>query len=134
MNEQETRKRLRLTGIYRRWLTSGPALVMTILFLVFVAVFIIGRYYYRSAADNAVQNMYSNSVEQFFVSETDNSSFENAARLYVEAFEDKDIMDVWVIDPSGHVVVSSSGFSVKDQPMPDFEDALKNSTLSLIHI
>ena len=113
MNEQETRKRLRLTGIYRRWLTSGPALVMTILFLVFVAVFIIGRYYYRSAADNAVQNMYSNSVEQFFVSETDNSSFENAARLYVEAFEDKDIMDVWVIDPSGHVVVSSSGFSVK---------------------
>ncbi|MBQ1707015.1 MAG: HAMP domain-containing protein [Clostridia bacterium] len=128
MNEQETRKRLRLTGIYRRWLTSGPALVMTILFLVFVAVFIIGRYYYRSAADNAVQNMYSNSVEQFFVSETDNSSFENAARLYVEAFEDKDIMDVWVIDPSGHVVVSSSGFSVKDQPMPDFEDALKNST------
>ncbi len=128
MNEQETRKRLRLSGIYRRWFTSGPVLIMTILFLVFVAVFIIGRYYYRSAADNAVQNMYSNSVGQFFVAETDNSSFENAARLYVEGFEDKDIMDVWVIDPSGHVVVSSSGFPVKDQPMPDFDNAMKNGT------
>ena len=128
MNEQETRKRLRLTGIYRRWFTSGPVLVMTILLLVFIAVFIIGRYYYRSAADNAVQNMYSNSVERFFVTETDNSSFENAARLYVDSFEDKDIMDVWVIDTDGHVVVSSSGFPVADQSMPDFNEAMKNST------
>ena len=43
MNEQESRKRLHLSGIYRRWFTSGPVLIMTILFLVFVAVFVIAR-------------------------------------------------------------------------------------------
>lgn len=131
MNEKGTQAEAprghRLTGIYRRWATSGPLLVMAILFLVFIAVFIIGRYYYHSAADNAVQNAYSNSVETFFTNETQNSSFENAALLYVESFEEKSIMDVWVIDPSGTVVVSSSGFAVNEQVMPDFDEAMKNS-------
>lgn len=126
MDIKDLRKKLRLTGIYRRWFTSSPVLIMTILFLVFVAVFIIGRYYYRAAADSAVRNQYSNSVETFFVSETENGSFEEAARNFVESFEDKDTLDVWVLDTSGHVIVSSSGFPVADQPMPDFNEA-KNS-------
>ncbi len=128
MNEQGTHQGLRLTGIYRRWFTSGPVLIMTILILVFLSVFMVARYYYRSAADNAVQNVYSDSVESFFVSETDNSSFENAARLYAESFESKDIMDVWVIDANGKVVVSSSGFPVTEETMPDFDEAMMNTT------
>ena len=124
----ETRGKLKLSGIYRRWLTSSPILIMTILLLVFLAVFIIGRYYYRSAASSAVHTMYSNSVETFFASESEITSFEEAAREYVETFEDKDIMDVWVIDPSGKVVVSSSGFPVAEQKIPDFEAALKSES------
>lgn len=118
----------KLSGIYRRWFTSSPVLIMTILLLVFLAVFIIARYYYFSAAENAVHSMFANSVTTFFASETDNATFEDAARKYVESFEDKDIMDVWVIDPNGHVVVSSSGFPVADQAIPDFEEALRNGT------
>lgn len=127
MNENEARKGLKLSGIYRRWFTSSPVLIMTILLLVFLAVFVIARYYYRSAAENAVHSMYSNSVENYFAAETDNTSFEEAAREYVETFEDKDIMDVWVIDAEGHVVVSSSGFPVAEQAIPDFEQARKNA-------
>lgn len=122
--EAEPFRGLRLSGIYRRWFTSGPLLIMTILLLVFLSVFIIGRYYYRSAAYSAVHNMYANSVESFFVAESENTSFEEAAREYVESFEDKDIMDVWVIDPEGHVVASSSGFPIEEQSIPDFEAAL----------
>ena len=133
MNETTARKGLPLTGIYRRWFTSGPVLIMTLLFFVFVAVFILGRYYYRSAADSAVRTMYSNSVETFFAAESENTSFEEAARQYVESFEDKDIMDVWVIDPNGHVVVSSSGFPIADQTIPDFEEAMNNKTGTANH-
>lgn len=126
MNVKALRERFHLTGIYRRWFTSGPLLIMTILLLVFIAVFIIGRYYYRAAADTAVRNQYSNSVETFFVTETESGSFEAAARDFVENFEDKDTLDVWVLDTAGHVIVSSSGFPVADQQMPDFE-AAKNA-------
>lgn len=119
---------LKLSGIYRRWFTSSPVLIMTILLLVFLAVFVIARYYYVSAAENAVHSMFTNSVTTFFASETDNVTFEDAAREYVESFEDKDLMDVWVIDAKGHVVVSSSGFPVADQAIPDFEEAIHNET------
>lgn len=126
MDIKSLRDRMHLTGIYRRWFTSSPVLIMAILFLVFVAVFIIGRYYYRAAADSAVRDIYSNSVETFFLTETESSSFEEAARNFVESFEDKDIMDVWVLDTAGHVIVSSSGFPVADQPMPDFDEAKRS--------
>lgn len=124
----ETRGKLKLSGIYRRWLTSSPVLIMTILLLVFIAVFIIGRYYFRSAAQSAIHSQYSNSVEQYFAAESESSSFEEAARAYVESFEDKDVMDVWVIDASGRVIVSSSGFPVADQEIPEFQSALKNES------
>lgn len=124
--EKKTVKFPHLTGIYRRWFTSSPVLIMAILFLVFVAVFIIGRYYFHSAADSAVHSQFSNSVNTFFSSS--NLTFEEAAREYVENFEDKDTMDVWVIDPNGKVVVSSSGFPVADVSLPDFDTAMRNAT------
>ena len=73
-----------------------------------------------------MRDIYSNSVETFFLTETESSSFEEAARNFVESFEDKDIMDVWVLDTAGHVIVSSSGFPVADQPMPDFDEAKRS--------
>lgn len=126
MNEEKQGRQI--SGIYRRWLTSSPVLIMSILFLVFVAVFIIARYYYHSAAETAVHNQFSNSVETFFSTETANSSFEDAAREYVETFDEKETLDVWVLDKDGKVVVSSSGFPVEEQDIPDFQQALHNTS------
>lgn len=127
-NKKEKSGVFHLTGIYRRWFTSSPMLIMAILLVVFLSVFITARYYYRAAAVGAVHSQFSNAVNTFFATETDNVTFEEAAREYVESFEEKDIMDVWVIDPSGHVVVSSSGFPVTDQTLPDFENAMRSGT------
>jgi signal transduction histidine kinase len=52
--------------------------------------------------------------------------FEAHAREFVENFEDKEKMEVQIIDSSGNVLVSSTGFAVTAGTMPDYETALKS--------
>lgn len=57
----------------------------------------------------------TNVVSSYFSISNDSSddAFNLRAKEFVEDFSDKSVMEVWVIDRSGNVVVSSSGFSVE---------------------
>jgi len=52
-----------------------------------------------------------------------NEAFIRIAKNFVDSFSDKNVMEVWVIDENGNVVVSSTGFSVKGEVYPDYNYA-----------
>ena len=60
-----------------------------------------------------------------YTGSTDNV-FENGAREFVENFAYSNLMEVWVINPKGSAVVSSTGFPVEQTKMPDFETAKRS--------
>lgn len=118
------------SGITRRWITNTLLVLVVILFVFGVMFFFIIRDYYFSAVDSKLSSQYSNSVANFFSAYTGGTQerFEEGARKYIENFSGKDVMEVWVIDSEGNVVISSSGFDIEEQVIPDYEDALKSKT------
>ncbi|MCR4593888.1 MAG: HAMP domain-containing histidine kinase [Clostridiales bacterium] len=52
-----------------------------------------------------------------------NEQFVDTARSFIDEFSDKNVMEVWVIDSSGKVVASSTGFSVVREEYPDYNYA-----------
>ena len=57
--------------------------------------------------------------------------FEDAGRNYIDNFPDKDTVAVWIIDKGGNVVLSTSGFEIKEKvEMPDFVAAVSGEGTS----
>ncbi len=119
-------------GITKRWILNTLGTISALLLLVsIIASFSIHFYYYEyvemtlnSRADDSVStffSLYNNTDEQF----------ESRAREFIENFKAKDMMEVWVIDRHGNVILSSSGFPVDTQPeMPDYEQAIEPGATS----
>ncbi len=121
-----------ISGITSRWLRNTLSVIAVILFIFSIMFLVILKDYYYSTVDMKLSSQYSNSVASFFASYTGGTAerFETGAREYVDKFSQKDIMEVWVIDENGHVVISSSGFDIEDQDIPDFQQALKTDARS----
>ncbi|MFI3228315.1 MAG: ATP-binding protein [Clostridia bacterium] len=115
-------------GIKGRWLMNSVSFVVAILTTVLI---VIGAgsvsYYYSSVRNNLVSqtassanffNKYLNSnYEQFYV----------GAEQFVTEFEDKDKLEVQIIDSWGRVILSSSGLTSGTIPSTsDVADTLKN--------
>jgi len=127
--------RIQLSGITRRWVTNTLIMVVITLLVFSVMILFFLRNYYYSTVDVKLSSQYSSSVANFFSSYTGSTAerFEVGAREYIENFSQKDIMEVWVIDGQGKVVVSSSGFSVPDQQIPDLQAAFKSESRSAFY-
>lgn len=120
---------MHFNGITKRWVLNTLGVISALLLLVSIIASIAIHFYYyeyvemtlNSRADDSVSNffsLYGNTVEQF----------ESRAREFIEGFKAKDIMEVWVIDKQGNVIISSSGFPVNDPPeMPDYQEALQST-------
>lgn len=101
-----------------------------------VACLFIRQYYYdvvkmnlNQVSDNAVASYFSAYLG------ADQRHFEFGARGYVESFEEKNTMEVWVLDDEGNVIASSSGFDVPaGTEMPDYTAALESTTGTSIDI
>lgn len=136
MTEKSEKSGLRrMSGITRRWIFN-TLIVVVIILLIFSFMFIIViRDYYYSTVDMKLSSQYSDSVANFFSSYTGQTEerFEMVAREYVENFSQKDIMEVWVIDSNGDVIISSSGFDIEDQVIPDYALALKSKTRNAVY-
>ena len=120
------------SGITRRWLRNTLLVVVAILFFVGILFLFVIKDYYYSTVNLKLASQYSNSVANFFSSYTGGSKakFEIGAREYIANFAQKDVMEVWVIDEDGNVVISSSGFEIDKQKIPDYESALKSDVRS----
>ncbi len=83
---------------------------------------------FNSEVERELNSVSTELLSVFEDYKTDNSSaFTSGAREYVENFHHKENIEVMVINSSGRIVLTSTGFSYDESDsMPDFEDAKKN--------
>lgn len=112
-------------SIVKRWVLT--VLLSIILVIAVLAVFlcVVFRSNYYNAARLTLESRSSDVVLSYFNQNSLSSEeqFISTARAFVETFSDKNVMEVWVIDSSGEVIVSSTGFSVKNEKYPDYNFA-----------
>lgn len=120
------RKKVRAnkSGITRRWVVNTLCVIVVILLLVTVVSLFLFREQYYGAVRAALDARATGYVRAYFQNAADGDSFDRRANEYVEEFTDKAVMEVWVIDETGSVIVSSSGFSADGEPFPDYDAAL----------
>lgn len=116
-------------GITKRWVLNTLCAIVAVIVLVVVCLsYIVSTYYYSSVE----QTLSGRSVEltnilSDFNSDSD-QSFSATARDYVENFNEKENMEITVIDRFGNILVTSTGFAPDESAtMPDYESA-KNSS------
>lgn len=119
------RQRLRKTtsgSITKRWFFGTFCVVAVImLILVFTVGVSIKRSYYETAQIALESRAYSSSISTFFSGNSnDQNLFKQRAFEYIENYTEVSRMEVWVVDRNGDVIVSSSGFSVAAEEMPDY--------------
>ncbi len=119
-------------GITRRWILNTLSVIILILAVVNVSASIsIKEYYYTMAESTIDSKVQKSAVQTFFKNYVDSTDdmFETGARDFIENFSYSNLMDVWVVDNSGNLIVTSAGFSVKDSAtMPDYEAAVKSES------
>lgn len=112
-------------SIVKRWVLTVllSIIVVTLAFAVFLCVIFRSNYY--NAARLTLESRSSEVVLSYFNQTllSSEEQFIKTARSFVENFSDKSVMEVWVIDSNGEVLVSSNGFSVKNEKYPDYSYA-----------
>lgn len=118
---------MRFVGITKRWFLNIASVVVLILITVSFALLLSMRSYYYSVANLALDSYSAQELSASFslYGDAATDGFRTAGRNFVENFPDKDSMAVWIIDSSGNVMLSSSGFEIKGRvTMPDYEEAM----------
>ena len=113
---------LKFKSVAWKWIFN----VFLVMFLVIFALEIIFCVYITAALTTRVQT----AAEEYagsFITPLSNSlpeNFESTARSYCEAFAEKDKIEIQVLDASGNVLISTTGFEHTPDSMPDYEKAL----------
>lgn len=99
--------------------------VFLVMFLIIFALEIIFCVFIRSYFVSEVQSK-AEEYAQVFITPLSNSlpeNFEATARDYCEGFEHKDKLEIQVLDASGKMLISTTGFAYAPSSMPDYEKA-----------
>ena len=112
-----------MRGITKRWLINTFGVILIILFVLVVSfAIVIQNSYYRGICQ--ILNGRASELVNIF---SDKDDFIRTARVYVENFPDKELMELMVINEEGKVVITSTGFAPdNNQSMPDYNAALKS--------
>lgn len=115
-------------GITKRWMLNTLSVILSIIILIVVSLIFVITYLFQSNIEHSL-NTTSSELSLVFSGYTSESSsaFTSSAGEYVENFEQKEAMEVMVINSSGRIVMTSTGFvpSSKSE-IPDFEQAKIN--------
>jgi signal transduction histidine kinase len=112
-------------GITKRWMLNTLSVILTIIILIVVSLIFVVTYLFQSGVEQTL-NTTGNELSFVFSGYTSDSSsaFTSSARDYVENFEDKEQMEVMVINSSGRIIMTSTGFVPSEKTeIKDFEDA-----------
>ncbi len=110
-----------MKGITKRWVINTFGVIFIILFVLTIALAIVVQSFYYNGIFQVLNGRSSELVNIF----SDYSNFTETARDYVENFPDKELMELMVIDSSGSVLITSTGFAPDNaQKMPDYEAAI----------
>jgi signal transduction histidine kinase len=116
---------IRFKSITRRWLMNVYLpVVLIVVVIAGVACVVVRNSYLRQVRDSAEEYAANFSA----LSSIDEDYFTLAAKDYCEQFEEKDKIEIMVLDKEGNVIVSTSGFERKDLPMPDYKTAKQSLT------
>ena len=111
-------------GITRRWLINIIGVIAAMFIITFfIASIGIKSYYYNSVEDIIRAGASDNAVSYFTKNIANGNSIENSAAEFVNSYAYKNRTTLWIIDDGGNIVMSSSGFHVDKQKMPDVEEA-----------
>ncbi len=118
------------TGIIRRWLLS-VFLIFTVSIIgvsICICVFIRNTYY--ETAKNFINSSASDVAISYFTDiDTNSAEFLNSAKFFVDSFNKSGQIEVWVINSSGKVIVSSSGIKQKEKVnAKDYSMAMQSGT------
>lgn len=101
---------------------------MTLLVAELLIYFFLHSYYYDTIEQYVTSQL--STVTSFFgsYSSADSADFGSGARQYVENFEDRDKMEVQMLDTEGNVLMTTSGFlPQEDENTEDFQNALQTN-------
>ncbi|MCI5656223.1 ATP-binding protein [Candidatus Pseudoruminococcus sp.] len=109
-----------MKGITKRWLINSMGVIMAILLLIVVVFALFVQSFYYNGIMQTISGRSSELANMF----NKPDEFISTARVYVENFPDKELMELMVINSNGDVVITSTGFEPdKEQVMPDYEQA-----------
>lgn len=120
-------------GITRRWLRSYFLIVILMTVTLVVCVFGMARnYYYNSIEQGLLQRsevtiQYFGSTLNTGVNSGNSEAFYSAAQAFVESFDGRSRMELQILNASGDIIVSSTGFSFEnDDPLNDYKRAVQS--------
>lgn len=119
------------SGITKRWLLTTILVIALILFCITVGLSLVLKEYYYGTAEEKLQSLCQSSAVADYFSPYLGSSpdvFASRSREYVDNFQDKNTAELWVINKSGEVIVTSTGFMSDEKEMPDYDAALASPT------
>lgn len=115
-------------GITKRWMLNTLSVILTIIISIVVCLIFLVAYLFQSSVEQSLSNT-SSELSLVFSGYTSDSStsFASSARDYVENFKKKEQMEVMVINSTGRVVMTSTGFIPSDDTMMTDFDRAKES-------
>lgn len=114
---------MRVKGITKRWIFNVLGLLIGVVLAVELAFgFFVYNTYYESAKSAVYQKSIQSGNYSELISASD-ADYGIRALNFVENFQYKEEIEVHVLDKSGKVIVTSSGFTPTEQEMPDYSAA-----------
>ncbi len=115
--------------VTRRWLINGLGAVVALLVIIeFAAAFLVRSYYYQQAQNSLYTRAVSLSdMLRLYVDDAD-FDFEESAKTYMEDFSERNKMEFQVLDATGTVLASSTGFLPQSNMLPDYQSAVQNAS------
>lgn len=110
-------------GITKRWMLNNLSVILTIVILIVISLIFAVSYIYNNSVQQVLSSACNELSAVFPNYQTDNSNtFISTSRNYVENFNYKEKMEVMVLNSTGRVMMTSTGFNPdENQEMPDFE-------------
>lgn len=113
-------------SIVKRWAMSVLLGIIVLIIIIGIAIGVVLKRQYYNSVEMTLNSRATSMVVSTFTTSgpVTDETFNQVARNFVNNFSDKNLMEVWVIDKYGDVVVSSTGFSVSGEQYPDYNFAL----------
>ncbi|MBO5019572.1 MAG: HAMP domain-containing protein, partial [Clostridia bacterium] len=116
---------IKFKSITLRWFLN----IFLIVAIIVSAVAIIASAVFTNINNERIADLASDYASEFYaLSGTNYSTFNDTAISIAGEFQHKDKIEVQVIDFNGKVVVSTTGFPLQKQEMPDYTEAVKNNS------
>lgn len=116
-------------GITRRWVFSTILIIVLIIVLIVTGLIYGTVCLFNNEVERTLTTAGSELTSVFENYEADNSTaFTSGARKYIENFQHKEQMEVMVVNSTGRIILTSTGFSYdENEDVKDFENAKNNN-------